>query len=161
MSNTTLTTEQKSAALIMPNETEAKTMADFLAEQTGVKHIVYTLPQGYQIVPVKVLEAYMPPAKPLPVSKNSLFANAAAKASPLPLKATAEPTKAKEGDKDKTVTLTFPMIRIAKVYIDVKMPDGTLKSISKNSIIDYEIHSSDQTVVIVCTKAFAKKRGFI
>lgn len=139
-----------SEKIIIPNQIEAKAMADYLMAQTGVKHDVYPLPSGFQIVPIKVLAAYMPPAVPHPVAtpekiKKHLMSAVMAK-----------PVENKD-----TMSFTFKFKGVANVYLDVIMPDNTVKSFGKTNLVDYTISEDKSEVTIIVTKQFAKKRGLI
>ncbi|MGK9084959.1 hypothetical protein KXR64_16585 [Brucella intermedia] len=142
-----------SGKMIYDTQAVANMIAGKLSKTKGVKHDVYKVTTGFQVVPVTVCKAYVPPAKPLPVTKPSEITKKIQ-------------TAAEVADSDK-ITLTFKFKNESNVYLDVFMPDGTVKSFGKSNILAYQIGPSsivgetETLISLTMTKQFAKKRGLI
>ncbi|MCO5157909.1 MAG: hypothetical protein M9945_14365 [Aquamicrobium sp.] len=140
-----------SGKMIYETQAVANMIAGKLTKNKGVKYDVYKVTTGFQVVPITVCKDYVPPAKPLPVAKPADLVKKLQDEAAVP-------------DSDK-ITLSFKFKNESNVYIDVFMPDGTVKSFGKSNILAYAINveegTSTPTIQLTMTKAFAKKRGLI
>jgi hypothetical protein len=135
-----------SKKLIYPSNGIAAMIAGKLTKTKGLKHDVYKVTTGFQVVPVTVCQDYMPPKKPLPVMDGAT------------LKKLIKDKAQAGGD---VLTFTFKFRGESAVYIDIWMEDGSPKSFGKSNLIDWEVSDDKATVVLQITKAIAKKRGLI
>lgn len=138
-----------SGKMIYETQAVANMIAGKLTKKKGVKYDVYKVSTGFQVCPITVCKDYVPPAKPLPVAKPADITKKVQDAASVP-------------DSDK-ITLTFKFKNESPVYLDVYMPDGSVKSFGKSNILAYAIGGEPDhlNIALTMTKAFAKKRGLL
>ena len=134
----------ETSKMIYAQESVAQAIAAKLEQVRGKKFAVYKVTTGFQVCPVTVCKAYVPPAKPLPVQKPSFESE--------------EVT----GD---VMVFTFKLQKESPKYISVYKPDGSLMHLGKSTLIGWDISinegESTPTVKVKMTNKVAKKRGLI
>jgi len=130
---------------IYENPKIAAMIAGKLAKHQNKKFEVFKVTEGYQVVAVQKLPAYMPPAKPAPVQKVDA-------SQPKKLTVTGE-----------TAQFTFKLLSDAPKYLECWKADGSRISFGKTTVLDYFVHEEDgqQFVTFTMTKKQAKKRGIL
>src|SRR5262245_61297167 len=63
----------QTAKMIYQQANVAAMIAGKLSKSKGLKHEVHKVATGFQVVAIKKLPDYVPPAKPLPVQKPAMF----------------------------------------------------------------------------------------
>jgi hypothetical protein len=125
--------------MIFPQSNVAKLIAERLTKVKGTKHDVLKIPQGFQVVPITVCPAYMPPAKPKPVVThgNDLWAI-----------------------KDGEAIFTLPLVGVGQTYITVKH-NGKSVAFGKSTLLGWQQNTEHMTIDLKMTIAVAKKRGLL
>lgn len=128
----------ETAKMIYPDKAVADAIAAKLMQTKGKKYEVFKVSTGFQVCPITVCKAYVPPAKPLPVKKPSF-------------------NDAPSGD---VVIVTMKFQAESPKYLSVVNDEGKLMHFGKGTLIDWEIEDN-KTVKLKMSKAVAKKRGLI
>lgn len=135
--------QTETAKMIYAQEDVAKAIAAKMMQIRGKKYEVYKVTTGFQVCPVTVCKAYVPPAKPLPVQKTSF-------------------DEVPSGD---VVVIAMKLHNESPKYISVYKDDESLMHFGKSSLIAWEVTigegESTPTVKLKMTKKTAKKRGLI
>lgn len=133
----------ETSKMIYAQEDVAKAIASKLEAFKGTKYAVYKVTTGFQVCPVTVCKAYVPPAKPLPVKKPSFD----------------------EVLPEDVVVVAMKFQHESPKYISVYKEDGSLMHLGKSTLIDWDVTigegESTPTVKLKMTKKVAKKRGLI
>ncbi|MBY0560041.1 hypothetical protein [Hyphomicrobium sp.] len=133
---------QTQQSMIFPQRDVAAVIAARMQKHNGGKYDAIKLPTGWQVVPITVLPAYMPPAKPKPVAVSPAKGDLT-----VGLKETAD-----------TVVLTFDLKSVTPAWVIV-WRDGKEMSFGKTTLLDWKV--DDDKVHIKLTKKAAKYRGLL
>lgn len=129
--------------MIYAEKAVADAIAAKLTQVNEKKYDVYKVTTGFQVVPITVCKAYVPPAKPAPVMKLNMAAE-------------------KEKAPGEVIVLKYKLhMEHPKTIHIIAKSDGLVKWLHKSGMISWELFPEEGYVLIKYAKKVAEKKGVI